>query len=79
MFTEYSSIINNQVYDKQIQEWFGNKYEWELLFRASENEYKAESFHECCDDMGPTLVIIKSTGGWIFGGYTTRSWSGNGI
>ncbi len=64
----------NQQYDSKLREWLGNDYQWKLLYRASEHEYSATSFHECCDDKGPTLVIIKSSGGWIFGGYTTQSW-----
>ena len=64
----------NQQYDDKLREWLGSDYKWRLLYRASEHGYTAESFHECCDDQGPTLVIIKSSGGWIFGGYTTKSW-----
>ena len=68
--------IVNQQYDGKLREWCGD-YKWKLLYRASEHEYTAESFHEYCDDVkGPTLIVIKSSGGWIFGGYTTKSWSG---
>lgn len=28
-----------------------------------------------CDDKGPSIVILKSTKGNIWGGYTTTSWS----
>ena len=66
--------IVNQQYDGKLKEWLGNDYKWKLLYRASEHGYTAESFHEYCDDKKPTLVVIKSSGGWIFGGYTTRSW-----
>ena len=62
-------------YDRCLQKWT-RCHKWKLLFRASDHEYKAKSFHECCDDKGPTLVVIKSTSGYIFGGYTTQSWSG---
>ena len=66
-------------YDAKSQKWTGD-YNWRLIYRASEHGYTAKSFHECCDDVnGPTLVIIKSSEGWIFGGYTTQSWSGGGI
>ena len=41
----------------------------------SEHGYSAKSFHEYCDNKGPTLMVVKSSGGWIFGGYTTESWS----
>ena len=69
----------NQQYDAKLREWCGD-YKWRLLYRASEHGYTGESFHECCDHVkGPTLIVIKSSGGWLFGGYTTRSWSGDGI
>ena len=75
-------LLNTQIVDKQndryLKKWTGN-YKWKLLYRASEHGYTPESFHEYCDDKGPTLIIVKSSGGWIFGGYTTKSWSGHGI
>ena len=71
-------LMNTQIVDKQydryLREWLGNHYKWKLIYRASEHEYTAKSFHECCSDKGPTLIVIKSSGGWIFGGYTTQSW-----
>ena len=70
--------IVNQKYDSYLREWLGD-YKWKLIYRASEHEYTASSFHEYCDDKGPTLIVIKSTEGWIFGGYTTQSWNGNSI
>ncbi len=61
-------------YDSYLKEWLGNDYKWRLLYRASEHDYTVKSFHEYCDDKGPTLIMIKSSGGWLFGGYTTQSW-----
>ena len=72
-----TQIVNKQ-YDSYLREWAGD-YKWRLIYRASEHEYTASSFHECCNDKGPTLIVIKSSEGWIFGGYTTQSWSGDGI
>ena len=74
---EFQKVMDNAAkkYDSYLRKWAGN-YQWRLLYRASEHEYSGKSFHECCDDKGPTLIVIKSSGGWIFGGYTTRSWSG---
>ncbi len=65
----------NQQYDAKLREWCGD-CKWKLLYRASEHGYTSKSFHEYCDDKGPTLIVIKSSGDWIFGGYTTESWSG---
>ena len=66
-------------YDSKLREWLGDDYKWKLIYRASEHGYKGKSFHEYCDNKGPTLIVIKSSGGWIFGGYTTQSWSGECI
>ena len=63
----------SQQYDGKLRNWIGN-YKLKLLYRASEHGYTASSFHQYCDDQGPTLIVIKSSGGWIFGGYTTKSW-----
>ena len=69
-----SYIVENIDYDSNLREWVGH-YDMKLIYRASEHGYTAESFHHYCDDVnGPTLIVIKSRGGWIFGGYTTQSW-----
>ncbi len=70
--------IVSQQYDTKLREWFGY-YKWKLIYRASEHEYSGKSFHEYCDNKVSTLIVIKSSGGWIFGGYTTQSWSGDCI
>ena len=72
--------IVSQQYDDKLREWLGDDYKWKMIYRASEHRYTTQSFHECCNYIqGPTLIVIKSTNGCIFGGYTTQSWSGNGI
>ena len=74
------TILFGEEYDFYLREWLGNNYIWKLLYRASEHGYTAKSFHNYCDNVkGPTLVIMKSSEGWIFGGYATQSWSGDGI
>ena len=73
-----TKVLENTDYDDNLRGWIGEN-KLKLLYRASEHEYTAKSFHECCDDEGPTLILIKSTDGWIFGGYTSQSWSGYGI
>ena len=74
-FLPNTQIVDQQ-YDSYLRKWIGNK-QTELLYRASEYNYTFESFHECCDDYDHLLVIIKSTEGWIFGGYTSMSWKVN--
>ena len=48
-----------------------------LLYRASENGDKAKTFHEKCDKHKMTLVLIETTKGRRFGGFTTKTWDGN--
>ena len=67
-----TQLVKRQ-YDTILREWCGD-YKWKLLYRSSEHDYTGKSFHKYCDDKGPTLIVIKSSGGWIFGGYTTQSW-----
>ena len=79
-FPLYSPFLRNTIifgneYDSYLKEWVCD-YKWKLLYRSSEHDYTAKSFHEYCDDKGPTLIVVKSNEGWIFGGYTTQSWKG---
>ena len=79
LFCYGTKVLESTEYDDKLREWLGDDYKWKLLYRASEHGYTASSFHECCDDKGPTLIVIKSITGNIFGGYTTESWSGKCI
>jgi len=47
----------------------------ETLFVASEDGDTAKQFHSACDAKGPTVVIIETTTGNVFGGYTDVAWS----
>ena len=59
---------------KLISTKLSNIHRFNLLFRASDHEYSAAKFHEYCDNKGPTITIIQSNWGNIFGGYTSKSW-----
>ena len=47
---------------------------YKLLYRASEHGEKAKIFHEKCNKIRGTLIIIKTKEGYVFGGYTTLPW-----
>jgi len=47
------------------------------IYVASTDGDRAQDFHEKCDGKGPTVVIIKTRTGNIFGGYTDVSWDSN--
>jgi len=44
------------------------------IYVASKDGDRAQDFHDKCDGKGPTVVIIKTTTGKIFGGYTDVNW-----
>ena len=48
--------------------------EFKPLYRASLNDFSAEKFHECCDNIPNTLVVAKNSKGNIFGGFTPLCW-----
>ena len=45
-----------------------------LLYSTLNNEISTIKFHKNCDNKGPTLTIVKTVDGHIFGGYNPRSW-----
>ncbi|GBC10234.1 hypothetical protein RclHR1_09460007 [Rhizophagus clarus] len=50
-------------------------FEFKLIYRASREGFNTEKFHECCDNKGPTVVIIKvQNSGEIIGGYNPLDW-----
>ena len=72
-----SSIIKgNENYIKSIKNWINpsKKIKAELLYRLSEDGDKYSTFHELCDNKGPTLILFHVNDGNIVGIYTPLSW-----
>jgi hypothetical protein len=80
-----SAIINSQHFaifaswiEKQNYSHYNVKnipYKFNLLYRASRDGDTAASFHEKCDNKGPTVVIAKFTKSeQIVGGYNPLDW-----
>ncbi len=49
--------------------------ELKLLYRGSRDGFAAADFHRLCDGKGPTLTIVQTPQGWVFGGYASSSWN----
>jgi len=61
----------------KLNEFYGIKdQQWKLLYKATRDGFSVATFHKLCDDKGPTMTVIKSSEGWLFGGFTTQSWRG---
>ena len=45
-----------------------------LLYRDSRDRWKTSDFHAKCNDKGATITVIRSSDGFIFGGFADKSW-----
>ena len=50
-----------------------------LLYKATIDSDSAEVFHKKCDSAKNTIVLVETTEGKRFGGYTSTSWKGDCI
>ena len=71
-------IENNYQYLSTLSNWINpdkNKnIKAELLYRLTRDGELYKTFHEKCDNKGPTLVLIHDTTNIKTGGYTPLSW-----
>jgi len=51
---------------------------WRRIYHGKTDGMIASSFHRRCDAASPTLTVIRSRNGNIFGGYTVALWNGSG-
>ncbi|XP_027051437.1 fibulin-1-like, partial [Pocillopora damicornis] len=68
-----SSIIGGDTSKmSQLNSWLNSRLQsasksyWKRCYRASYNGWNSETFHRHCDDLGPTVTIIRAHG-YIFG------------
>ncbi len=52
--------------------------ELKLLYRGSRDGFAAADFHRLCDGKGPTLTVVQTPEGCVFGGYASVSWASAG-
>ena len=65
--------LNDQIELNKLNEC--DNQQWQLIYRASRDGYSAKVFHQLCDGCFPTMTVIRSKNGYIFGGFTTIPWS----
>ncbi len=63
-----------------LMEMFGDKLPQsaKLLYRASENNFQVDKFHEKCDNIAHTLTLCETFYDKVIGGYTPLVWSKSG-
>ncbi len=59
--------------DTAFAEWLPGHHA-HLLYRSTRDGANAAAFHEACDGRGPTVTLIRSDNGYVFGGYAGISW-----
>ena len=79
-FDNKSLIIgNNNEYGTILKNWINPKKEIkaELLYRLTRDGNSYLTFHNYCDNKGPTLTLIQDDNNLKTGGYTPLSWDSN--
>ena len=72
---ENTTLLSDEekiIIDNWILENVEKKYN--LLYKISRDGDESSTFHSKCDGKGPTIVIIQTTAGYKFGGYTSINW-----
>ena len=55
----------------------GVSVDLDLLYRGSRDGWKASDFHDKCDHKGSSITVIRSSDGFIFGGFSDKPWTSN--
>ncbi len=73
MFKNSNIIKPNE--QKLILNWFKNKpVNFKLLINTNIHGDSINNFINICSKICPTIVFIKTTNGFRFGGYTSKQW-----
>ena len=73
-----SSIVSmDSVYHKylslMLKEEGHDSSRWTPCYRSLNDGWSVSTFHQKCDNKGPTLSIVRKDN-FVFGGFTERSW-----
>ena len=76
IFEDSIIIKKNKKYIDNIISWLDSKIilKTKILYRKTKDGDSYDIFHKLCDNQNNTLTLIKSTEGFIIGGYTPLTW-----
>ena len=68
-----SLIVSKKEDINLLKEWISpyKNILFKLIYRATRDGDTYQDFHRMCDNKSPTICIMKTPKGYIFGGYTT--------
>ena len=75
---EEYNLIKNKLLSKRKYK-INHNITYKLLYKASQDTDNIKIFHQKCDNIKNTLILIETTQGKKFGGYTTQNWGGDEI
>lgn len=60
----------------QLEQWIGTGPKtFNLLYSISKDGCNGTTFHQKCDNKGPTVMVLYNQQGTVFGGYTAINWN----
>ena len=69
------SKIWKEEFNTHLEGWLpDDQWRWKLIYSGCRDGWTAPDFHRCCDGKSPTITSVKTTSGYIFGGYTDQAW-----
>ena len=66
-------------YMDQLEQWIGKgPKQFNLIYNITSDGCNSTTFHQKCDNQGPTVTVLYNPQGSIYGGYTALSWDQSG-
>lgn len=70
--------LTNKLMD-QLEQWIGSgPKKFDLIYNITTDGCIATTFHQKCDNQGPTVTVLYNQQGSVYGGYTAVSWDQSG-
>jgi hypothetical protein len=71
-----SQIIMNESEQNMLKQWINpnKKLTFDLIFSSLYSPLSISSFHQSCDKIRPTLILILTDNGYRIGGFVTKPW-----
>jgi hypothetical protein len=66
-------------YMDQLESWIGTGPKtFTLLYKITRDGCNATTFHQKCDNQGPTVTVLYNQQDSVYGGYGRAHWNGSG-
>jgi hypothetical protein len=63
----------------QLEQWIGTgPKSYKLLYAITRDGCVSTTFHQKCDNQGPTVTVLYNPQGSVYGGYVQVSWKSAG-